>query len=281
MVSVIIPLYNEESTIVQCLLTLDKQNYRPVEILLVDDGSTDSTVRKIQQLIRSHGWKSVKLFRQEHKGTAAARNFAAEKADGDILVFADADMTFDSRFIGKLIDPIQKRKTIGTYTREEYVSNWDNVWARCWNFNEHISDHRRIPENAPEQSPVYRAILKTEFDRIGGFDEIGFTDDWTLSRKLGRKATPALGAICYHHNPASLTEVYIQARWIGKNEFISGSLSRRIFSLIRYNFLFQVIRGIFISWQYREIRFLVFQAVYFWAIWLSVWKSFAGEGKYK
>src|SRR3989344_8477717 len=126
-VSVIIPVYNEEKVIQYCLESLKNQTFRDMEIIVVDDGSTDRT----QELV-----KGVMLLIQDHKGPGEARNFGAKQAKGEILVFVDADMTFDKDFIKELIKPIITEKSKGTFSKDEKVSNWDNIWAKCWNINE-------------------------------------------------------------------------------------------------------------------------------------------------
>ncbi len=252
-----------------------------MEIIVVDDGSTDKTLQVLAEFPISNFQFPIRIIKQKHQGPGVARNLGAKHAKGDILVFVDADMTFDKDFINNLIDPIIKKKSKGTFTKDEYVSNWDNVWARCWNYNEGISDNRRIPKNFPDTSPVFRAIGKSEFIKIGGFDDIGFTDDWTLSRKLGYQATAAKNAVCYHRNPETLKDVYTQARWIGKNEFISGIFWKRIVNLIRLNPIIQTIFGVFIALRYRELSFLVFQFVYYAGINVSIVGSFLGEAKSK
>ncbi|MCL5798467.1 MAG: hypothetical protein M1366_06775, partial [Patescibacteria group bacterium] len=75
--------------------------------------------------------------------------------------------------------------------------------------------------------------------------------------------------------------VYIQARWIGKNEFISGNIFRKIVSLLRFNFITQSIRGLFIVLRYRELRYFLFELVYYLGIYISICKSFFGETKFK
>lgn len=179
-------------------------------------------------------------------------------------------MTFDKDFIQNLIDPIISEKSKGTFTREEYVSNWENAWARCWNYNEGIFTKSRIPESYPDTSPVFRAILKSEFRKAKGFDDIGYTDDWTLSRKLGYQATLSGGAICYHRNPETLKEIFTQARWIGKNEFISGSLIRRLYNLIRYSLPVQMLKALFIVFKTGEQKQILFQIIYSLGINISI-----------
>src|SRR3989344_8981820 len=114
-VSVIVPAYNEEKVILGCLESLVKQTYKDMEIIVVDDGSTDAT---LQMLRRASKAFDVKIFSQEHKGPGAARNLGAKHASGDILVFVDADMIFDKNFIKKLIAPIVKGEAIGTFSKE-------------------------------------------------------------------------------------------------------------------------------------------------------------------
>lgn len=281
MVSVIIPFYNEEKTIGSCLFSLEKQTYKQLEIILVDDGSKDNSKKIVEEFIKQKKSKiRVRLFGSPHRGTARARNEAVSKARGEILAFVDSDMTFDPSYIKTLIQPITAGQTSGTFTKDEYVQNWNNVWARAWNYNEGISSSRRIPQKSHDTQPVFRAILKSEFEKVGGFDDIGFTDDWTLSRKLKYRSTLTT-AVCYHNNPSTLFEVYSQARWIGKNEFISGSFVRSVFNVIRYNPIVQILRGFVLAARYRHPYQIIFQCVYAMAIVRSILGTFLGEPKYK
>jgi len=274
-VSIIVPVYNEEKTITDCLESLKKQTYKDFEIIIVDDGSSDKTLEVLKK-------SGIKFYQQEHLGPGAARNLGAKHAKGEILVFVDADMTFDKNFIRKLIDPIIKVKAIGTFSKEELVANVGNPWADCWSINEGWPVGRRHPKNYPNKQPVFRAILKKEFERVGGFNSsIGYTDDWTLTRKLGVQAVNAPGAVFYHQNPSSLKEVYNQSRWIGKNEFRTGNLTRKIFNLVRFSPPLSLVKGLWKAIKYKKLTFLFFKIVYDWGAWVSVIKSFFGEDKAK
>jgi len=280
LISIIIPVYNEEKVIGECLKSLQSQTYEPYEIILIDDGSTDKTLKIIRN------WKfeigDLKLLRQEHKGPGPARNLGASKAKGEILVFVDSDMTFDRDFIKELVSPILEGKTIGTFSKNEMNANKDNIWSKCWNINRNWPPDRLIPPTYPVTAPVYRAIMKKEFDKVGGFDATGeYTDDWSLSRKLGKESTLASGAVYFHSNPSDLAEVWKQARWIGKNEFISGSTIRKIRSLILYSFPVSFAVGISKSLTNFTFNFLLFKFIYDLAVWISVLKSFFGERKSK
>lgn len=276
LISIIIPAFNEEKIIGECFKSLKNQSYKQVEIIVVDDGSQDST----RTLVKS--FPDIKLLTQGHKGPGQARNFGAAKAKGEILVFADADMTFDKNFIKDLIKPILDGETIGTFSKNEMVKNKGNIWSVCWNINKNLPRDRMVPKDYPDEAPVFRAILKSEFERVGGFETSGqYTDDWSLSRKLGKKSSVASGAIYYHSNPDSPIEIWRQARWIGKNEFIAGSFLRKLRSLVFYSFPASFIIGLFKSIINFNFYFFLFKFIYDFAIFVSVSRSFGGEKKSK
>src|SRR5688572_8887700 len=122
MISIIIPTYNEESVLKKCLESLSLQTYKSFEIIIVDDGSSDNT-KNIVESLKSQ-ISNLNFLTQKHGGAGAARNLGAKEAKGTILVFVDADMTFDKDFLKDLISPIEKGEVKGTFSREEYVANW-------------------------------------------------------------------------------------------------------------------------------------------------------------
>lgn len=277
-VSVIIPVYNEEKVISDCLKSLQDQTYKDLEVIVVDDGSTDKT----RNIIKKY---PVKLFQQNHLGAGRARNLGAMHAKGEILVFVDADMVFDPNFIKNLIKPIIQDNLVGTFSKEEYVLNKENIWSKCWNINKGLPVDRMHPLNYPNQQPVFRAVLKKEFDRVGGFTAIGYVDDHTLADKLGILARIAPGAVFYHLNPGSLGEIYRQARWVGKSEFkrrkVKNEFLMKLVSLIRYSLPFTIFNGLVTAFKYKLPQYLIFKFVYNFGIETSLLKSFLGEQKYK
>lgn len=273
-VTVIIPVYNEERSINDCLKSLLKQSYDNIEIIVVDDGSNDKTMNFVKKF-------PIKLITQKHQGPGPARNLAAQKSTGEILILVDGDMTFDKNFISKLTEPIREGRVIGTFSKEEYVSNAGNIWSKCWNINRAVPANRMHPENYPDHQPVFRAIRKDKFLEVSGFDPVGYTDDWTLARKLKTEAQAAPGAVFYHRNPDNLMEIWEQARWIGKNEFITGSLLRKLWSLWVYGLLNSLRKAIQLSVLKKEPQFFVFKIWYDLAVFTSTVLSFIGEKKAK
>lgn len=104
-VSVIVPIYNVEQYLAKCLESLLGQTYRNIEILAVDDGSTDSSA----DILREYAEKDDRIvaFFQENKGVASARNKALDAASGYYYAFVDSDDYLEPEYLNKLIDEAQ------------------------------------------------------------------------------------------------------------------------------------------------------------------------------
>lgn len=106
-ISIIIPIYNGEKFIEQCLKSVLLQDVKEKEIICVDDGSTDETVTIIKRLQKEHS--EIKLIRQANMGAAIARNVALKEAKGQYVSFMDADDTYiDASGLKKMIEACEK-----------------------------------------------------------------------------------------------------------------------------------------------------------------------------
>jgi len=266
-ISVIIPTYNEKEVLEDCIESLGGQKYKDFEIIVIDDGSSDGTLKILENFQKE--LQDFSFLKQKHKGAGAARNLGVKKAKGEILVFVDADMTFDSLFLEKLSEPIRKGTSKGTFSKEEYVANWENPWARCWNINENWMDKRRHPKNYPNKQFVFRAILKSEFEKVEGFTPGGYDDDWSLGRKLGYEAENAPGAAFYHENPSSLGEIFSHAKWVGKRRYKLGVLGS-VIGLLRASLPVSIIVGLYKGFRNSNLRFLIFKIVYDFGIFIGI-----------
>lgn len=245
--SVIIPTYNEAEHISECINSLLKQTTNSFEIIIVDDGSKDSTIKIVNHL-KSQGQKTVpiKVLSQNHQGPGHARNLGSKHANGNILVFVDADMTFDKNFLKHLTQPIIKGETNGTFSSSERVANWDNPIARSWSLIRGFEEGRMHPKNYPNKQRVFRSILKSEFDKVSGFDpKRGYDDDWSLSEKLGYLADNSPQAQFYHFNPSKLTEIFMQSRWLAKRVYKLGIIGK-LFNLLKTLFPISLLKGLWL-----------------------------------
>lgn len=95
LVSVVIPAYNCGRYLERCLQSLVCQTYRPIEAVVVDDGSTDETSRIADEFARCDQLDSTVVIHQENKGGAGARNRGVDEASGEFVFFLDADDYLD------------------------------------------------------------------------------------------------------------------------------------------------------------------------------------------
>lgn len=106
LVSVIVPVYNAEQYLRRCVDSILQQSYRELEIILVDDGSTDGSRQLCQEYARAD--QRVKVYRQKNTGLSGARNKGIAKARGEYLTFVDADDEVCEGGIAYLYEMVEK-----------------------------------------------------------------------------------------------------------------------------------------------------------------------------
>lgn len=108
-ISVIIPMYNAESHIERCLNSVIKQTYSKLEIILINDGSTDQSLNICQELQKED--KRIRIINQENKGASIARLEGIKQAKGEYLSFVDSDDLIELDYIELLVYTIEKHHT--------------------------------------------------------------------------------------------------------------------------------------------------------------------------
>jgi cellulose synthase/poly-beta-1,6-N-acetylglucosamine synthase-like glycosyltransferase len=210
LVSVIIPVYNGSQSLPACLEALQRQTYRPVEVIVVDDGSTDGTAAIAAQC-------GVKVLCQVHAGPAAARNLGAHAARGDILLFTDADCTPVRDWVERMVAPFADPNVAGA--KGEYRTRQGELVARFVQ-QEYQARYDRMAGQADidfvdTYSAAYRRDL---FLAAGGFDTIFPTasvEDQEFSFRLagqGYRLVYVPGAIVYHQHDRTLAE-YVRRKY--------------------------------------------------------------------
>ncbi|MDZ4992178.1 glycosyltransferase [Clostridium perfringens] len=103
-VSIIIPVYNCEDYIEKCLESIVSQLYKNIEIIIINDGSTDNTGEIIKKYV--YGFNNIKYINQKNSGPSQARNTGINEATGEYLVFVDSDDTIEPLYIKLLYECI-------------------------------------------------------------------------------------------------------------------------------------------------------------------------------
>ncbi len=109
LVSVIIPVYNTEDYLRQCLSSILNQDYKNIEIIIVNDGSTDKSIEICKEFATTD--KGILIVDSENMGAASARNKGLEKASGDYVVFMDSDDWVEPEYVKRLYMEIEEKRT--------------------------------------------------------------------------------------------------------------------------------------------------------------------------
>lgn len=98
-ISIIIPTYNSEHTIIKCVESALNQTYKSIDVIIIDDGSSDGT----EVLLKKTYSSKIRYYRTENKGVSSARNYGLKMSNGDAVFFMDADDYIDSNVIERLV----------------------------------------------------------------------------------------------------------------------------------------------------------------------------------
>lgn len=197
-VSVIIPAYNEEKTIQQCLNSLSGQSYRNIEIVVVDDFSSDKTSEIVKQWAEESQLRFKVVRNKRHRERGVTRNFGAKVSKGNYLLFIDSDMQVSKKVIldcVKLIRSDSKFKAV-IIPEESFGKGF---WAKCKSLEKrcYIGDDRM---------EAARFFDTKAFWQVGGWDNRMLSgEDWDLTYRL--KSFFQVGRInsLIYHNEYNLT----------------------------------------------------------------------------
>jgi hypothetical protein len=188
-VSVIIVNWNGSEHLRLCLPTLVSQSLKPLEIIVVDNCSTDDS----EEVARSFQVQWLAL--EKNLGLAPALNRGAAIATSDLLLFVNNDMRFDPGFVAALVEPLEKEE--GVFAADGMQFNWDgtlrghlaarltNVRQRPDSFTELVPGLYFYQQDATEKTAVFMAsaacmmVRRTLFEKLGGFDDrlpLGYED---------------------------------------------------------------------------------------------------------
>jgi GT2 family glycosyltransferase len=178
-ISVIVPVYNGAAFLRRCLEALACSTVEPLEVIVVDDCSTDNGI----DVCRKRGVRV--LSTAQNSGPAVARNLAARVATGDVLLFVDADVLVKPETIGQLAARFEKHSDVsavfGSYDDEPGEKNFLSQYK---NLQHHYVHQISNPEAVTFWSGL-GAIRRDVFLELGGFDDKKFSTPSIEDIELG------------------------------------------------------------------------------------------------
>jgi len=221
-ISIIVPARNEEEMIGNALETLQNQSYENFEIIVSNDGSTDKTRKIVEGMIKKD--KRIRILnRHEGHSAAFARNRGAEVANGEILVFLDADTYVNRDFLKSVAKKYGKADafiTINFPVRKKIISR---ILAGFVGPSKKINlEDGKIYNkyNCENAGTMFFVITRKAYLKIKGYDEtIFYYEDEEFANRFyseGFKSIFVKNSKQYFELPSTFSDFFRQCSWIGK-----------------------------------------------------------------
>ncbi len=188
LVSVIVTTKNNHETLDACLASIAAQDYQPLELIVVDNNSTDDT-KDIARRYTEH------VF---NKGPerSVQRNFAFTQTHGDYVLIVDSDMELSGRVVSSCVAVASDPGVGGVIIPEE--SFGEGFWAQC----KRLERSYYVGQDAIEAARFFRRDV---FERVGGYsEEMTGGEDWDLSRRVAAVSAIARASEFIRHNEGRL-----------------------------------------------------------------------------
>ncbi len=186
-VSAVVPVYNSGDYIEETIYSLLKQKRKFDEIIVVDDGSTDNTLRILKKI------KGIKVIKAHHRERSAARNLGWKKSKGNIIAFIESDSVFDQNWLKEVIKGFEAG--YDTVIDKRYIYKPNTFISKM---NDHFYD-LRYKNYKPFSAWTFS---RKSLEKIGGFDEnLMGPEDVDLGKRIldkGYKIYFAENAVQYH-----------------------------------------------------------------------------------
>ena len=184
LVSVIIPTKNSSATLGACLESIKNQTYQNIELIVVDNFSTDNT----QEISKKY---TNKVFTKGPE-RSAQRNYGASQSAGEFVVFIDSDMELSPKVIESCVDAMNKDGVKGVIIPEE--SFGEGFWAQC----KKLERSFYVGIDAIEAARCFR---KSDFDAVCGYNEALVSgEDWDLSDRIEMRGLFSRTHAYIYHN---------------------------------------------------------------------------------
>jgi GT2 family glycosyltransferase len=220
-VSVVVPVFNGEETIVSTVESLFRQRYQPREVIVIDDGSTDETAIRLRALSNR-----IEYRRQTNAGPAAARNAGIRLSSGDLVAFTDSDCLPDETWLGSLVEGFTDPRVggVGGIVRgggETIVSEYvDMIRLLDPGFEDGKIPYLITANAAFRREVLFDAGLFDERFRKPGGEE---PDLCRRIRDLGYEFRLAEGALVTHRHRQSVRSLLRTIANYGEGRFLLGS----------------------------------------------------------
>lgn len=212
LVSVVIPTYNCDGLISDCLTSVKKQTYKPIEVIIVDSFSTDNTAKIAKKFGKVYSYGKDPR-RKDIFAAPFQRNYGVTKAKGDYVYWIDSDMRLKPNVIQDCVTDIERHKADAIIVPE--VSIGDSFWAEC-----RALEKECYNSSVRSYTDAARFIKRSVWRKLGGLDaSLGGMDDFDFQARLDKAAFLTIkskSSIYHYEGKLSLRKQIIKKFIYGK-----------------------------------------------------------------
>lgn len=256
MISVIVPVYQAEKHLNRCVDSIINQKYRDIEVILIDDGSTDNSGNICDNYAKQD--KRIKVLHKKNAGVSAARNSGLEIATGDYITFVDSDDYIDSCMYSRMVKIAEEyscdvvmcdcMKEDGE-TSLPYTHNIRGGYYNKSDLENEYYPHILIMENVEYPATISNCLLVIKREISTGLpipkyiSGIRYSEDLVFGAELMKVAGSFYylkGEYYYHYvmNPFSATHRFVSDKW--KDYLILFDRAQTIFDMQDAKYSIQV-----------------------------------------
>lgn len=237
LISIIVPVYNVEKYIRECLDSLINQTYKNIEIIIVDDGSTDKSGEICDEYEKKN--KNIRVIHKKNEGLGFARNTGLENVNGKFVTFVDSDDYVDNNFVEELYQNIITKNVDICKSGFRRVNDSHNILS-IRNYDNYVYNEKenrdlflpRMIGSLPDKkdsiemcvsgalykmSYIKKYKIKFPSERVIISEDLFFNIDYV--QRINKACTIDYIGYNYRYNPSSLTKKYRQDRFEASKHF--------------------------------------------------------------
>lgn len=205
LVSTIIPVFNRAKMVVEAIQSVLAQDYRPVEIIVVDDGSNDETASVLVEMDQNHS--EIIFLQQKNLGPGAARELGRQYASGEFIQYLDSDDLLLACKFRLQVEALQNNPECGAaYGKSQVViageTQSDLPWKRTWEKVDTMFPSFLNQRWWDTSTPIYRRKV---LDLVGPWSELINEEDWEYDCRVASLGTQLafvdeLVSLCRRHD---------------------------------------------------------------------------------
>lgn len=199
--SVIIPCYNHERFIGEAIRSVLEQDHSDLELVVVDDGSTDGSIEVIERTLANFQEANTRLHSQSNHGAHAAINTGIELSSGECIALLNSDDAYAATRISRIVEKAEDRELFFIFTSIDFIDQAGNPLASK---HPHCRWYQRISENMATAPTLGFSLLQDNisvtsgnfafsralYDQVGGFSGYEFCHDWDFLMRATRLVEP-------------------------------------------------------------------------------------------